>query len=176
MLTDAEIDALLALGLLRYAERPMSHDELRAEAEGYGLLEPDLFGRSYGLDAEELAEGGAVWALEEIRAVLETNGVTVGLVSVEYDAGSGSTLLLVNGEPHILDSDAFDSNVSWRTYSVSFFAIVNKLLAQAGSSERLFGFRLFANDQTGVFLTPQLHEALERLGIGDSLEFPQNAV
>ena len=176
MLTDAEIDDLLALGLLRYAEKPTSYDELRAEAEGYGLLEPDLFGRCYDLDAEELAEGGAAWALEEIRAVLETNGVAVGLVSVEYNAGSGSTLLLVNGEPHILASDAFDSSVSWRTYSVSFFAIVNELLAQAGSSERLFASRLFANDQTGVFLTPQLHEALKRLGIGDSLEFPQNAV
>lgn len=175
MLTDAEIDNLTALGLLRYAEKPMSYDELRTHAEGYGLLEPDLFGRSYHLDAEFLAEEGAGLALEELRPVLEANGVAVGRVSLAYAADSDSTLLLVNGEPHVLCSWAFGANATWRTFSTGFFSIVNNLLSQAGSPERLFGFRLFENDQTGVFLTPQLHEALRRLGIGRSLEFPKNA-
>lgn len=175
MLTNPQIDGLLALGLLKYAERPMSYEELRAEAEGYGLLEPDLFGRSYHLDAEDLSEGGAAFALEQLAAVLEANGVAIGKVALEYVENLDETSLIVNGQSYVLCRQVFGGSQSWRTWSVGFFSIVNELLSQAGSSERLFGFRLFENDQTGVFLTPQLHEALLRLGIGDSLAFPANA-
>ena len=54
-------------------------------------------------------------------------------------------------------------------YAVNFFTIVNRLLAQFESEERLYAWQPFTSGQTGVLLDEAWHARLQALGLAAQL-------
>lgn len=168
-LSRGELEELLKLGFLRYAPNDYSDNDLLLAAAEFPPADWLGCGRVYPLDAENLAEGGADFALKEIEAVLAANGVAIGDPQVTYDQILDVTNLEVNGSAKVLCQWPIPEHSSWEAFSRGFFSIVNELLSTAGSLERLYACRLYANDQSGVLLTPRLFEKFSELGVASDL-------
>jgi hypothetical protein len=168
-LSREEVQELLDLGFLRYAPDDYSRSDLLLAAAEYPPTDWHDCGRVYFLDAENLAEGGTDKALKEMEAVLVANGVAIGNPHVDYDGLLDVTTLEVNGSVKLLCQWPVPENSSWEIFSRRFFGIVNGLLSASGSLERLYASRLYANDQTGLLLTPSLFGKFSELGIASDL-------
>ena len=168
-LSREEVEELLELGFLQYAPHEYFDDDLRSDAATYLLADWLGCGRVYLLDAENLAEGGAEFALKEMGAVLAANGVSIGNPQVTYDQLLDVTTLEVDGCAKVICQWPIPEDSSWEVFSRGFFSIVNELLSTAGSIERLYACRLYANDQSGVLLTPRLFAKFSELGMASDL-------
>ena len=193
---------------------------------------PDT-GRYIPLDAEDLAEGGAGMAIQQVKLLLQQRGIAMEAADSDtYDADADLTYLTINGRAvtlckwswgemspdekprritgeaalqdllwkfkaqgiqlHVAPTSAFDAegcdlylawedekrflhrwrfgtDDGWMLYAVGFFSIVNRLLEESGSPERMVAYRPFTNEQAGIFLTRELHALLENLDLGRHL-------
>lgn len=171
MLMIEKLERLSELGFLRYAKSNVTTAILLEYVEQFGLLEPGLAGRSFWLDAENLSEGGSIHALMELRGVLEVNGVMLGSTELKYEKDVDETVLLIDDQRYLLCSSVTTVDDTWREFSNGFFSIINAMLSSSGSSERLFAYKPYTNDQAGIFLTPHLVEKLRSLDADAGLKF-----
>jgi len=129
--------------------------------------------RVYLADAEDLAEGGVQGFLMELRPFLHRLGVKITAVSQQFDA-ERDYVVSVNGTSHLIYSaQQAESWESWEQASRQAFTIVNRLLEQAGSAERLY--RLYGgNDCQAVLLTPEMYAVIKESGLVDQGEMPES--
>jgi hypothetical protein len=114
-------------------------------------------------DAEELAEGGIGEFLREIERFLAHQGVE--LEQLEDWADENGYVLSLNGNNHtIYDTEDLRRDEQrvvsiWGLATARAFALINALLTDAGSAERLYAVN-GGNDLFGFFLSPQLRAAI----------------
>ena len=115
--------------------------------------------RCYNADAESLAECGVEFFLERIDAFLHKQGVLIQSIETNCHY-SKEYLLKVNGISYQMFSAPEGETADlWGLVTKRSFTLVNDLLEEAGSPERLF--QLYAdNDTGGLFLTEKLYGIL----------------
>lgn len=180
LLSDVQktIDDLSRLGLFKYSSDDFDFAEFIAQDEITGLFEFTYEGRSFDLDAEELAEGSIDRYFLDVRDVLRANGAGFDSVSLDYSVEVEETLLELDGVRYVVGQEhaTIDGvHRSWLAYTMSFFSIINERLRQSGSRENAYAICPYTNSQMCVFLTPELHAYVLRHGLCRSLtliEFP----
>jgi hypothetical protein len=129
------LDELHSIGFYQYVDSSRI-SVVKAEAYESGYLYGDT-GRCFWADAEDLMEGGVGALFLELQPFLEKQGVHLAIdeenfLDENYD-------IVINKEKYILfiqeevQREEFSEIVTQRAFS-----IINKLLARAGSKERLF--------------------------------------
>jgi hypothetical protein len=124
-------------------------------------------GRLFHADAEDLTEGGVGDFLRQIEPFLKAQGISLN--HVEDDVSEQGYCVKVNGRRYKLyDTDELHKRerekqlgLLWGLSGARAFAIVNGLLEEAGSEERLYAVN-GGNDLFGFFLTAALREAICR--------------
>ena len=120
--------------------------------------------RLYAADAETLAEQGVKELLENMQDVLEKEGVNLGQIEENFNI-SGSYTIDINGEQFVIYSKEEEKNGEiWSLATKRTLELVNKLLEQAGSQERLYGIS-GGNDGQVIFLTPEIYEYTKSLNL-----------
>jgi hypothetical protein len=115
--------------------------------------------RSYPANNEALAKGGIGKCVLLMKPVLEREGVK--LVEVEDNWHEEKYQVLINREPYLIyDGREADSA---RTSLGRLLEIVNDLLEETESSERLFAVYRGKNGQV-IFLNEEMHDYMESLG------------
>jgi hypothetical protein len=155
---------LEARGFFRYLD-PKDAEKAKAAIEKDGIsaiwrVETGRF--VLGADAEDLAEGGIVDWLEELRPALERMDVRLP-DDVEQQIDEARYAVHAGGRDYtIYDLEGADAAAAedgallWGLSWSRAFGLLNDLLEQAGSGERAY-----AGTDVGVWLlTPELHEAL----------------
>lgn len=155
----AELDAL---GFYDYADADWI-DRAKAETLKTGLLSSrafdDLTGRVFSADAESLAEGGVVAFLERISPILERQGIRLD-ASQEWGVDRTDYPVTLNGKTHLIYSEHdLGRTGTWTAALVRTLVLVNALLAEAGSSERVYGLQdgFGGEASRAIFLTPALY-------------------
>jgi len=166
---------LEALGFFRYTSperlKPARHAILQ---DGWsGIFGEE--GRLFAVDAEELAEGGVAAFFEEMRPLLESQGVAVpplvDHITVEY------TLLAGDDQFPIWTRDDFNRDLDsepgriWGASSTRTVRILNHWLEAAESAERAYGVN-GGNDFFVLFLTPELLSLIQRSSVASPREAP----
>lgn len=116
--------------------------------------------RSYPADNEELAKGDVGKTILLMKAVLEREGVK--LETVVDDLGDEKYEVVINDTPHLV----YEGEVTMKTWEVSLrrlIEIVNGLLEDAGSAERLFA-SYGGNDGRVILLTDEMQDYVESIG------------
>ena len=92
------------------AEDPALEHMARTYGVEAALFTP-VSGRAVLLDAEDLADGGAGMAIQQIRMLLASHGIAIEAAdSEEYDAAGGVTVLEVNGTKSVLMDWSFSKS------------------------------------------------------------------
>jgi hypothetical protein len=114
--------------------------------------------RNYPADSEDLAEGCLGEFLWLLKDVLHEEGVR--LQAVQDDPQDDRYEVLVNGRRHLIyDADTLENGNIWGVAAKRFLEIVNDLLKQASSKERLYGI-YGGNDGRVILLTEEMYEFL----------------
>lgn len=160
-------DRLIEMGYFKFlppSEFEMARQELiESLSNGYldtewneELVSRDK--RSYGADNEDLAEGSMGEFLLLMKDVLRLEGVT--LESVEDDCDGDAYHLSINGQRVLVyDSTAAGGEI-WGIAIKRFLEIVDELLQNAGSKERLYGI-YGGNDGRCILLTDEMYALLQ---------------
>jgi len=156
------VEQLEALGYYLYADAS-ELTGLKVEAMESDC--PFIFqnnGRFYHADGEDLAENGVVGFLKSLSFFLEHQKVVIR--SLQGEDVPDEYCVRVNDAVHVIYTRAEDEEAEskklgliWGLTTARTFAIVNKLLAGANSSERLYAI-YGGNDLAGVFLTQHLFD------------------
>jgi hypothetical protein len=161
------VDRLIELGYLKYvapAEKPSIREELiDALRRGYldsawdkNCVSRDR--RSYFADSEDLAEGCLGKCLLAMEGVLQREGVQ--LLAVEDGVQDWSYDVIVNGHRHcIYDDEIMEHGNTWGVSTKRFLEIVNGLLEEAGSKERLYAI-YGGNEGRVILLTEEMYQFL----------------
>jgi hypothetical protein len=159
---------LEGLGFYHYVQPgDVASAKMDAESTGYLYHETQ---RAYHADAEDLAEGGFLSFLESIKPFLTRQGITD--LTVTQDFTDEGYSVRVNGEEYIIYSgqELSDSDI-WELSVQRGFAIVNDLLRQAGSEERLYAL-YGGNDTQAIFLTPDMYALILESPLTETSEKP----
>jgi hypothetical protein len=168
------LDELEILGFYKYTD-PQHVLRLKAEACASGFLfDGDNIRRIYHADSEDLAEGYAWELIEQLSPFLQKLGVQIRALSHVFDNDVDYTMtvndvcytLVTVTEEHQLDIPEL-----WRLGTERTFTIINILLEQAGSDERVF--QLYGgNDCHAVFLTWPMYRVIDASGMLARTELP----
>lgn len=135
----------------------------------YGLFGTLETGRDFSVDAEVLAEGGADLIIEsDIGPFLTREGINVARPSEKYVANEDAVYLLLDRREILLHQWP-NTEHAWVACSKNFFAVINGLLSERGSEERMYACYPFQDEQIGVFLTPKLFQSLSNMGLANGL-------
>jgi hypothetical protein len=157
------IDRLDRLGFFKYlsdTERDAAKGEFHSD--GWAAIFGET-GRMFRADAESLVEGGICEFVREIEPFLARQGVTINQLKDDIDE-SGYTVS-VNKKEHViydaaeLKRDQKQLVSIWGLATARGFAIINEMLTNSGSDERLYAVN-GGNDLFGIFLSPELREAV----------------
>lgn len=154
--------------------------KLALESLGTGLLSIDLSlyetkkipasldRRRFGIDGEALAEGGIRKTLQNMYAeVLSKEGVPSLEVEQKIGSGDGYKVVVNNKLYEIYSESDISSAPIWQMSLVGLMRIVNDLLSDVGSQERLYGIHA-DNDGAAIFLTAELYQFFIETGINMS--------
>jgi hypothetical protein len=168
--TEAErcVDRLIEMGWLKYvaeSKRGQVRSQLVVAAtKGYLDTDWDQYGisadqRSYPADGKELANGGVGKCILQMKTVLAREGVS--LDEVEDSWHEDKYHVLINREPYLIYDGRTADAV--RPSLERLLEIINGLLEEAGSNERLFAvFR--GTEGRIVLLTDEMQDYLESFG------------
>ena len=177
------VDRLIGMGYLRFVPESQRAD-LRLQLVGTvatNYLDSEwneacvsADNRGYPADNEDLAEGQVGATILLMKPVLAQEGVK--LDTVVDDFGDEKYEVVINGQRHLIyDSEALASANIWSVALKRLLEIVNGLLEEAGSSERLYGV-YGGNDGRVMLLTPEMYDFIESLGdVLDSGSMPYSA-
>ena len=116
--------------------------------------------RMYDADAENLAEGDIGELLRKTKTVLENAGVEFSSVIDEITSNKYD-LLIDNKRYSIFTGETINSPDSWEIAFLRLLEIINELLKNANSEERLYGM-YGGNDGIIVFLTEDLYQFITK--------------
>lgn len=161
------VDRLIEMGYLKYvptADVPSIRQELLDTLKrGYLDSEWDEEGvtrdrRGYPADSEDLAEGCLGEFLLLMKDVLQKEGVE--LYEIEDQPEDCHYEVVINGQKHLIyDEDMVENALIWAVATKRFLEIVNDLLKEAGSRERLYGIS-GGNDCRAILLTAEMYTFL----------------
>lgn len=157
------VDRLDQLGFFKYATSAQREDAKRQFKDIGSAAIYEETGRLFRADAESLAEDGVGDFLREIEPFLRKQGVTISQIEDQFHDSdysvtvNGVDYLIYNADELKLDQQNLAS--IWGLAMVRSFAIVNELLANAKSDEQLYAVN-GGNDLFGIFLTPELRDAV----------------
>lgn len=157
-----------ALDFFRYAE-PGILAELLAVADTFDsfsdfccALEEYPTLRSWSADGEDLAEGGIAAWLAQLQPLFATQGLT--LTATQERSPSGEEYMVtVNGRPvAIFTAEHRPTLGTWPTAAIRAVEIVDALLIEAGSPERVYipTVEFGGNGGRMLILTPAMAEAI----------------
>jgi hypothetical protein len=158
---EALIAELEAKDHFKYAEAekvPGLKDEMRSHCYPF----PYDLGRQFFADAEDLAEGGVANFLNEIGPFLRRQGVQFGEASDQMDEEGDGYWVTVNGQRYRMATAEELDLPPWEIVTANCFSLVDELLIKASSDERVYCLYFGGNEQSAVFLTPQLEEIIQR--------------
>ena len=175
---EAIVDRLVDMGFLKFVpddqKAEVRQQLVKTAVEGYldtewdeDCVAADL--RGYPADNENLAEGDVGVTILLMKPVLEQEGVKLDSVEDEFGGSDAESedegyQVIINGEPHVIyDSEAVASTDIWSLALKRLLEIVNGLLEDAGSGERLYGM-YGGNDGRVILLTPEMHDYIESMG------------
>lgn len=170
------VDRLIAMGYLKFVDEPQKNrvrgqlidaatqrhldnawDDARVAADR----------RGYPAAANDLAKGKIGATILLMKPVLEREGVKFD--SVEDEFVGDQYRVVINGEPHVIcEGDAATRTDAASVVLHRLLAIVNDLLDQAGSRERLFVVGVGESGRV-TLLTDEMQDYIE--SIGDVLEY-----
>lgn len=164
----AWVDRLDALGYFR--QLPPDQLGIHRQAllrQGWAALFSGPPHRLNPADAEDLAEGGLVEFIRTVRPFLVAEGVK--LPEVRAETGAAGYVLYVGDVAHVIysreelqrDKDGEQPGLVRGLSMARTFALINRLLAAAGSPERVYAVGA-DNDLFAFFLTPELFELIVR--------------
>jgi hypothetical protein len=149
----ALIDHLERLGFYAYAD-PVRVTAAKRQAIAGGYLYGEDTKRFFFCDCEDLAEGGVLCLLEQLRAQLAVRGVV--LAHLAQDCEDDHYDVTIDSRPYrIYGPEVQDAVEYWRVSTARTLALINDLLARAGSEERVYHLG-GAEDGAAVFLTPAM--------------------
>ena len=110
-----------------------------------------------------MAEGNVTDFVRDVSAFLEREGVRIESLDQDFEIGGGYSVT-VNGTRYELYSrDECERDDIWLLTTKRAFTMVNDLLIEARSSERVFAL-YGGNDLRAIFLTPQMYEVIVASG------------
>lgn len=142
---------------------------------GYIYQFADCSRRCYGADSESLAECGFQQFLNKIEMFLHKQGVIIHSLQTQCNYPKEYSITIDGIGYQIFSAEESVSADLWELATKRCFAIVNALLEQAGSSERLYQM-YSANDTGGVFLTENLYKLILRSHALPKDELPVSVV
>src|SRR5262249_36097637 len=143
---EALIAELEASDYFKYANPqkvPGLKDEMRSNSYPF----PFDLGRQFFADAEDLAEGAVAAILSEISSFLRRQGVQFGEARDEMDEEGEGYWVTVNGQRHRMATAEEFNLPPWEIVTANCFSLVDKLLSEAGSTERLNCLYFGGNEQ-----------------------------
>jgi hypothetical protein len=170
------VDALEERGYYKYAV-PEDIAKLKNHAvrTGYVYHFADGSKRCYRADSESLAECGFEGFLNKIEMFLHKQGIIIHSLQTQCNYPREYSVTIDGIGHQIFSAEESASTDVWELATKRCFSIVNGLLEQAGSSERLY--QLYsANDTGGVFLTEQLYQLILRSQALPKDEMPVSVV
>jgi hypothetical protein len=117
-------------------------------------------GRDFTEDAEDITEGGVSRFFESIKEFLKSQNVNVKITN-EDSSGIGYFITINDKRYEIYSEKEQDSSDLWGICTNRSFAIVNKLLKEAGSKERVYVL-YGGNDLRAIFLTDEMFEIINK--------------
>ena len=166
------IDGLEKIGFYAHTSAERIPD-VKAEA----IRTHYLFGweeteRDWHADAEDLTEGDVADFVRRLSRFLEREGVRLTSIEQEFVVG-GAYSVSVNGAPHVMYSaeECVESEDLWLLTTKRAFGLVNALLVNAGSTERVLAL-YGGNDLRAIFLTDRMYEAILASGLLAPSEVP----
>lgn len=109
-------------------------------------------------------------ALQDLLWKFKAQGVKLYVTRCEnIEPASADMFIAWEDESRFLHRWSFGTDDGWMLYSVGFFSIVNRLLADAGSAERMYAHRPFTNEQRGILLSSELYATLGQLNLTQHL-------
>ena len=126
--------------------------------------------RDFHADGEDLAEGGVGQFFNELEPFLLKQGVQITQISEDFN--ELGYRIEVNGTLYtIYDQQELESEDIWTLATNRAFGIINDLLTQAQSNERIY-FLYEGNDQRAIVLTPDMFELIQKTNLIDDREKP----
>ena len=151
------LDQLERLGFYRFMAPALIQAAMN-EALQTGYLFSGETQREYNADSEDLAEGGVLDLLGEMKSFLAREGVDIGQATQHCDTDGYS--VMINGEEYQMYSqEELETQDIWFLTTIRALSMVNTLLARVGSGERLY-YLYCANDTVAVFLTPVMYDTI----------------
>ena len=160
------VEELDALGFYRFV-KPHRIERLKAQF----LKSPSLWTlthwtkRNYPADEERLAEGGVGTFLEELASILKACGVRLRQIEEKCDVDGYS--IAINNQVYELysaeDVRAANEDKSlamWEKTTQRSFALINRLLREQGSDERIYSYAGW-NDHWAFVLTEAMYATLK---------------
>ena len=168
----AAADRLIEMGYLKFCppgERELARAEM-VESLRDGRLDTrhDRHGdtrcrRNYDADAEDLADGGVGATIRRMRGVLRAEGVSIDRVVDLFDDDDDGYHLEIDGKTYVIFRHDDEGQNAWVLATRRLLEIVDALLIEAGSAERLYG--AYAGHRGRViFMTCEMHAYLRSLG------------
>jgi hypothetical protein len=158
---DEFLSGIERYGYLEYVpEKEMDRVKTQMVTQSWPFIN-DYSGRQYYADAEKLAEKGVAAFLEKIRPFLERQGVQLKSIEEYFDEEyritvNGKEITIWSRKEEDEDSRREETpGLTWGLSTVRTFSLVNELLEEAGSEERLYAVG-GGNDLDAFFLTPEL--------------------
>jgi len=166
----ALIDRLEALGFYRYV---LPEKVAACKREDFTNAFPFTSdsGRVFQVDSEELAEGNVQEFLEEIRPFLAQQCVQIASIRERCEAGEDHTVT-VNGITTMVCTAEELEEDTWEPTTRRTFMLVNCMLADTGSDERVY-LLYGGNEGQAIFLTPAMFEAIHESDLMPYSELPQ---
>jgi len=115
--------------------------------------------RVYRADSEDLAEQGIGSVIGEMKTILEKEGVIIKNID-DVATENGKYSVKVNNKVYeVFNKENDDESDDWSIALEALVDIVNELLENAGSKERLYSI-YGGNDSQVIFLTKEMHNLL----------------
>ncbi|MEH7123495.1 hypothetical protein V7149_13015 [Bacillus sp. JJ1503] len=160
---------LEALGFYKHADNQLV-EELKKRSNKTGYLFWNETQRMYKSDAEDLAEGFIGQFFKEIAPFLIKEGITIE--SYEQSHTGDTYEIIVNHKRFLILDDKIDNHlVLWELATNRTFSVVNLLLHEAGSNERLYSL-YGGNDLFAIFLTKKMYETIRKSKLIKKTEKP----
>ncbi len=150
------------LGFFKHTD-PALLEKAKAEVYETDSLFEGSTERDYVIHPEDLAKGGVKGFLEEASFFLEREGVATDGVEESFEVG-GEYSVAVNGRRYVMYSQAeleLKAEEVRKLTTRRAFALVNTLLQQAGSNEKVYLLN-DDNEAWAVFLTPEMYEIISQ--------------
>ncbi|WP_417737761.1 hypothetical protein [Rosistilla oblonga] len=166
---EAIVEKLIALGFLKFtpetSRKAVRQQLIESVRNNYLESEWDddcvsSDRRSYSADAEDLAEGDVGNCLRQMSEVLSHEGVILESVEDVFTDEHKRYEVSINRASHLIyDLNETSIEDIWLVSFRRLVGIVNSLLIEDGSSERLFGL-YGGNDARVILLTESMHDLI----------------